>query len=62
MIAYGAYNIGAVPGIIYGRIVGPGGIEIHSGSQNVQPEGGVFWEPVFDMPTQNLSLTIEVGH
>ena len=62
VIAYGVNNVGAIGGNLYGKITDSGGALLHSGAAWVAPGGTAFWEPVFNMPAEDLNLTIEVGH
>jgi len=62
VIAYGVNNVGNVDGTLYGKIIGPGGVILHSGSAWVPLGGAASWEVTLDMIAQILNLTVEVGH
>lgn len=61
VVAYGAQNVGDVDGILYGRILGPGGEVLQSGSQWCHAGDFVYWEPTLDMPSFDYVLTVEVS-
>jgi len=63
-ITFGAKNIGAMDGNIYGRILSNG--QIFYQPPNNYPQwcrAGefVYWEPMFTMPPNNLKLTAQVS-
>jgi len=62
VIAYGVNNVGDVDGTLYGKIIGPGEVILHSGSAWVPLGGAAAWEVTLDMIAQILNLTVEVGH
>ena len=62
VITYGVNNVGNVGGTLYGKIIGPGGVELHSGTAWVPVGGVASWEATLDMINQILNLTIEIGH
>ena len=62
VISYGVNNVGALDGVLYGKIINSNGQTIHSDSAYVPVGEMAYWEPIFDMTAQNMNLTIEVGH
>ena len=64
VVAYGARNIGNVEGMLYGRIIGPGGQVLHgpeSSGVPILPGNIAFWEPTLNMPNYNYALKIQVS-
>jgi len=61
-VAFGAQNIGAMDGTLYGRILGPGGVVLFEGTPQWCHAGDyVYWEPILTMPSYDLALEVEVS-
>lgn len=63
VVAYGAENVGDGEGLLFGRILGPNGEVLHSGSSGVPilPGNIAFWEPTLVMPNYDYALKVQVS-